>query len=235
MAASFLNFFSRFIVTDEFDPRLDPIPQLQALPPTEVIIDDVALSAAIAKKTERARGHNVEKFGTSDATIILDGGKTKFRNQHNRCAVSAVALTVDPSTLGFLSLDAIDPNLPHTAKNTQWVCLRLNLGKITFPDWMYRAWAHAAFRGVGQADGLYRPGDQKVQAEGRADAGGAPSQVIAAAHLSLTLAVSSSSLSFIRFSLPSCCAGKLHTTRRKGLATGKRLLRRLPPTNRRAG
>jgi hypothetical protein len=103
MAASFLNFFSRFIVTDEFDPRLDPIPQLQALPPTEVIIDDVALSAAIAKKTCRS-------------------------------------------------------------------------------------------------------------------------------HLQ-------SSLSFIRFSLPSCCAGKLHTTRSRipGSATAKRLLRGLPPTNRRAG
>jgi hypothetical protein len=149
LAASFLNFFSRFIVTDEFDPRRDPISQLQALPPTESIIDDVALSLAVAKKVERARGQDKERFGTSDATITLTEGKSKFRHQHNRCSLTAIALSIDPTSLGFLSLDAINPDLPHTAENTQWVCLRLNLGKKTFPDSMYREWAYLAFRGVG--------------------------------------------------------------------------------------
>ncbi len=113
--------------------------------PTESIIDDVALSVAVA----RARGKDKERFGTSDATITLTEGNSKFRHQHNRCSLTAIELSIDPISLGFLSLDAINPGLPHTAENTHGVCLRLNLGERTFPDSMYRAWAHLAFRGVG--------------------------------------------------------------------------------------
>ena len=151
LATNFLNFFSRFIGTDEFDPRRDPIPQLQALSPSP-FIDEASLTSAIAKKIERARGRDLKKFGSAEFTISLAAGRTKFRNQSNRCSVSAIALSIDPNVLGYLSLDAIDPDLPHSEENTQWVCLRLNIGKRLFSDSLYREWAHSAFRVVGPSD-----------------------------------------------------------------------------------
>ena len=107
-ATNFLNFFRFFIGSNQFDPRRDPIPQLQALPPTQ-FIDEASLTAAISKKIERASGRDFDKFRSSDSTISLATGRTKFRNQNNRCSVSAIALSID--------LDAINPTC-HILRKT---------------------------------------------------------------------------------------------------------------------
>ena len=143
LADEFFRFFSAHVATGEFDPTADPplrLTQINQLPTVATIPIDV-WNDFISIQLAKAREYDVKKFGSSDSTCNRDDALQILQLHRFRCAITAVALTIDEATLGCMSLDAIDSSKPHSADNIQWICLRLNSGKRDFPDAEYRDWA----------------------------------------------------------------------------------------------
>jgi len=140
------SFLSRHIIAG-FDPTsknwladIRKLPKPASVPIDIEFINDM-IERAVKRDQARWPGSTFDTVSLFVACLILLA-------QHCRCAVTANVLTCVRQQLNTMrcacsaknlcrpvvdfnficSLDAIDPQKPHTADNVQWVCLRINLG-----------------------------------------------------------------------------------------------------------
>lgn len=84
--------------------------------PQELLLESMMRTRMFDAKTRRPEGFSLD----------LEWAWAAWTG---KCAISGIPLTTDKGCLDIGSIDRIDPNLPYTPENSQWVSWRVNRAK----------------------------------------------------------------------------------------------------------